>query len=324
MKKIILNGYGRIGRLFTQFYHDDRNRQFELVAINDLQQYDVCQHLAHYDSIYGRQDINLDNFIWSHSPCLKELLSTDQGAIVLEATGAFTNQYKAQEHLENGAGKVIVSAPGKGERFKTVCYGINHTEITPADSLISAASCTTGALAPIVKAFSTNFQLQSLMFTTVHAATNDQRVQDSGHKDLRRARSVFGNLIPTATGGSKAIKALFPHIDIPIHGMAIRTPHAAVSLLDITLHLNQEVGREDVINALQKESQSSLKGLLRLEEKPLVSSDYIKELSSVVIDLDTLYVGKSDVKFVGWYDNEYGYAHKLYQLAKHVASMSDS
>lgn len=321
MRQVILNGFGRIGRLWTRLYHNDQNKNFNLYTINDLQSAQTCAHLFQYDSTYRASSQSLDLKTFTQEKSLSKVMPQGKEVLVVDATGVFCEKNKAQLHLDSGASKVLISAPAKSEGFTTICYGINHKDLMSQDRLVSAASCTTGALAPIVKVFSSNFAVKNLFFTTVHAATNDQRIQDTGHADLRRARSVFGNLIPTATGGSKAIKEIFPDISFPIHGMAIRSPHAAVSLLDITIDLGEEVSKEEIEKLFHDAANGSLKGILRLESQLLVSSDFIGESCSAVIDLQTLHVSGQYVKFIVWYDNEYGYADKLYSLTKYLVEL---
>lgn len=320
MQQVILNGFGRIGRLFARFYLQSKRKHFHLCAINDLQGQDIGQHLARYDSTYGYQDLQFEGIHWSQDSSLEKLLALFPQALVLDATGAFTDSKMAQRHLQHGACKVIISAPAKDDSFKTVCYGINHKRLNSSDKLISAASCTTGALAPIVDFFHKHNKLESLFFTTLHAATNDQRVQDSAHSDYRRARSVFGNLIPTKTGGRSALGKIFPELKIPIEGIAIRTPHAAVSLLDMTLTLSQSINSKALFALLEEDCRTRYLGLMRLEYAPLVSSDYIGERHSVVIDKSSLLINERHIKLLAWYDNEFGYTDKLFALTNYVTS----
>ena len=318
MKQVILNGFGRIGRLWTKCYQNDLNKNFNLYAINDLQPAQTCMHLFKYDSTYGVNTHELSKELFTQKTELSSVLPSNKDIVVVDATGLFCEKDKAQLHLDSGASKVLISAPAKSDGFITVCYGVNHEKVMPNERLISAASCTTGALAPIVQVLNSHFSVKNLSFTTVHSSTNDQNVQDTGHRDLRRARSVFGNLIPTATGGSKAIKEIFPDIDFPIHGLAIRSPHAAVSLLDITVDLGEMISKEDLVELFHDEIQRNFQGVLRLESQPLVSSDYISEPCSAVIDLPTIHLNGSCAKIIAWYDNEYGYSNQLYRLTKYL------
>lgn len=318
MKTVVLNGFGRIGKLFVQCYQEDLSPRFQLVAINDLKNKSQCQHAFAFDSIYGRSQEALRDYEVLCVSTPEDLLKHYSGALIVEATGKKRHEKALKEYLAAGASAVILSAPGVGEEIKTVCYGINHHSITDKQKVISNASCTTNALAPIVLLLKERYHIESLCVTTIHAATNDQCIQDSVHHDSRRARSVFNNLIPTETGASAAIKEIFPDLDCPIYALSIRSPHQCVSLLDLSVHLTKEVTLEE-LKQLFIEGKERLSGILDYNDSPLVSSDYKGDKHSVIIDGLTLQTCGRSVKILGWYDNEKAYAQRLYQLTSYLA-----
>jgi len=335
MIKIAINGFGRIGRhTFKNMieYHPD----LEVVAINDLTDSKTLAHLLKYDSIYGIYEKEV-------IPKENELIIKDERGekrikifaekdpsnlpwksleidIVIESTGVFRNYEDAKKHLESGAKKVIISAPSKNpEKIPSFVLGVNEEKFDPKKhEIVDMGSCTTNCLAPIVKVLNENFGIIRGFMTTVHSYTNDQRILDLPHKDLRRARSACLNIIPTTTGAAKAIGNVIPEMKGKLDGMAIRVPTPTVSILDLVCQVEKETTTEEVNAIFEKASQNELKGILAVESAPLVSSDYIRNPFSAVVDLQSTMVNKNLVKILGWYDNEYAYSKRLAEFAEFI------
>nr|MDQ2960195.1 type I glyceraldehyde-3-phosphate dehydrogenase [Candidatus Dormibacteraeota bacterium] len=241
--------------------------------------------------------------------------------IVIESTGHFTDANKARAHIEAGARKVIISAPAKNEDV-TLCMGVNHTQYR-ADQhhVISNASCTTNCLAPVAKVLSDSFGIESGLMTTVHAYTNDQVILDGPHKDLRRARAAGLSIIPTSTGAAKAVALVLPELKGKIHGLALRVPVSDVSLVDLTVTLSRPANAEEVNAELRKAADGPLNGILAVSDEPLVSTDYVHDEHSSIVDaLSTMGIGDRTIKVLSWYDNEWGYSCRLIDLAEYVAA----
>lgn len=328
--KVAINGFGRIGRLVTReaLKRDD----IEIVAINDLGGIKSNAHLFKYDSIHGEykgdvtvadDDIIIDD---RKIKCMQEkdpemLPWKELGVqIVIEGTGVFRSKAKAGKHITAGASKVVITAPGDAVDL-TVVMGVNHGKYLPEHNIISNASCTTNCLAPVAKVLLEEFGIIKGLMNTIHSYTNDQRILDLEHKDLRRARAAGMSLIPTTTGAASAVGLVIPELAGKLDGIAIRVPTPNVSLLDLTVELEKPANRDDINNAFKQASQSSLKGILKYTELPLVSSDYRGEEHSAVVDgLLTMSMGEHMAKIIAWYDNEWGYSVRVVDVVSYIAS----
>jgi len=323
--RVAINGFGRIGRTATRIIFD---RQLgELVAVNDLADNETLAHLLKYDSNYGEWDKEVaargENLIIDGKtvPSFAEKDPTmlpwaKLGVeVVLECTGRFTELEAAKGHLKAGAKRVIVSAPGKG--MPTFVLGVNGDKLSD-ETVINNASCTTNCISPVVAVMQSTFGIKKAMMTTVHAYTADQNLQDGPHKDLRRARAAAANIVPTTTGAAKATTEVLPELSGKFDGLAIRVPVSTVSISDITLLLERKVTVEEVNQALRDASKRpELKNILAVSEKELVSSDYKGHPASAIVDLPLTSVVDGDlVKIVAWYDNEFGYANRLVEIAQ--------
>lgn len=325
--KIAINGFGRIGRLSFRALQDKEG--VEVVAINDLTDTTTLAHLLKHDSAHGKfngevsHDENTIIVDGRHIKVFKEkdpaqlpwkALGVD---VVLEATGLFTQKEKAAAHLEAGAKKVVISAPAKGG-VKTIVLGVNDDQLTPDDTIVSNASCTTNCLAPMVKVLDDAFGIESGLMTTIHAYTQDQRLQDAPHKDLRRARAAAINIVPTTTGAAKAVTEALPHLKGRLTGIAYRVPVITGSITDFTVQLKKAVSSDEIHEAVKKVAEGSMKGILEYSEEPLVSTDIISNPHSCIFDagMTTVNGEKSTlVKVVGWYDNESGYSNRIADLS---------
>jgi glyceraldehyde 3-phosphate dehydrogenase len=329
--KVAINGFGRIGRsIFRAAWAAE---DVEVVAINDLNPAQVLAHLLKYDSVRGTfappvQTTakglmvagQLVRVFEMHDPA--DLPWQEMGVdIVLEATGKFTERACAARHLEAGADRVIITAPGCGEDI-TLCMGINHTQFDPASHrVISNASCTTNCLAPVAKVLMENFGIVKGMMTTVHAYTNGQQILDYPAKDLRRARAAALSMIPTTTGAARAVAKVLPELAGRLDGIAVRVPTPNVSLISLVTETERATTIEAVNQALQQAAEGVLKGVLAYCEEPLVSVDFNGHPASSVVDaLSTNVLGGNMVKVLAWYDNEWGYSNRLVDLVRHVAS----
>ena len=329
MKKIGVNGFGRIGRYFTRMmlFRDD----MQVVVINDLADIDTLAHLFKYDSIHGKEMFPFkvvgQKLIFENG---KEILFTQErepsnipwGAneinTVVECTGIFRSSEQASLHLKGGAKKVIISAPAIGD-VKTIVLGVNDDELSESDIILSNASCTTNNAAPMVKVLKEFLEIESAYITTVHSYTSDQRLHDSPHSDLRRARAANLSIIPTSTGAAKAITKIFPDLEGKIGGCGIRVPVPNGSMTDLTLVVKNAPTIEKINSAMKIASESSLKGILGYTEDPIVSIDIIGNSNSCLFDAQlTSVIGKM-VKVVGWYDNEAGYSNRLVDLVAKVS-----
>lgn len=343
--KIAINGFGRVGRQAFKAIMEDRKKYavLDVVAINDITDVGTNAHLLKYDSTYGRFDgtveVQGDSMVVNGHK-VKVLSERDPSKlpwkemgidIVLECSGQFTDVGKASVeidgkkvycHIAAGAKKAIISAPAKGEDA-TVVMGVNEQSFDPrAHSVISNASCTTNCLAPVCKVLSKHFGIEKGFMTTVHSYTNDQRILDLPHKDLRRARAAGFNIVPTTTGAAKAIFLVLPELKGKMDGIALRVPTPTVSVVDLVVTLAKPVDSAEAVNeAFKKEAEGDLKGILKYSEEPLVSSDVRGDEASAVFDaLSTMVIGDRMVKVLAWYDNEWAYAVRLADLAAYVAS----
>lgn len=330
MTKIGINGFGRIGR--EVFRVAFSNPEVEVVAVNDLTDAATLAHLLKYDSVHGTfpHEVTVDgDYIVVDGHRVRVLAQTDPGKlpwgelgveIVVESTGRFTEGPKAKAHLDAGAKKVIISAPAKQEDI-TIVMGVNEEKYDPAQhNIISNASCTTNCLAPFTKVLLEKFGIESGLMTTVHSYTNDQRILDLPHKDLRRARAAACSIIPTTTGAAKAVALVLPELKGKLNGFAMRVPTPNVSITDLTVLLKTDTTAEEINAALKEAAEGKLKGIMGYNELPLVSRDYNGcPLSSIVDGLSTMMVGPRMAKVVSWYDNEWGYSNRVVDLACYIA-----
>ncbi|QHM14529.1 glyceraldehyde-3-phosphate dehydrogenase [Bacillus subtilis] len=329
--KVAINGFGRIGRMvFRKAMLDD---QIQVVAINASYSAETLAHLIKYDTIHGRYDkevvagedsliVNGKKVLLLNSRDPKQLPWREYDIdIVVEATGKFNAKDKAMGHIEAGAKKVILTAPGKNEDV-TIVMGVNEDQFdAERHVIISNASCTTNCLAPVVKVLDEEFGFESGLMTTVHAYTNDQKNIDNPHKDLRRARACGESIIPTTTGAAKALSLVLPHLKGKLHGLALRVPVPNVSLVDLVVDLKTDVTAEEVNEAFKRAAKTSMYGVLDYSDEPLVSTDYNTNPHSAVIDgLTTMVMEDRKVKVLAWYDNEWGYSCRVVDLIRHVAA----
>lgn len=332
MKKVAINGFGRIGRNVFRALLKNYSNDLEVVSINDLTDPATLAHLLKYDSLYGKfqgtveakegaivvngkeikifAERNPENIDWNST-----------GAeIVLESTGLFTDANKAKAHLGGTVKKVLISAPAKNED-KTIVMGVNEGEYDPkTHNILSNASCTTNCLAPFAKVLDREFGIEAGLMTTIHSYTNDQKILDAPHKDLRRARAAAESMIPTTTGAAKAVALVLPQLKGKLNGMAVRVPTPTVSMVDIVCTVSKNVSIEEINAAFKTAAEGEMKGILGFSEESLVSADYRgDERSSIVDGLSTMKMGDKLVKVVSWYDNEAGYSNRYADLAKFVA-----
>ncbi|AKR37618.1 MULTISPECIES: glyceraldehyde-3-phosphate dehydrogenase [Bacillus] len=325
MTRVAINGFGRIGRMV--FRQAIKESAFEIVAINASYPSETLAHLIKYDTVHGKFDGTVEAFedhllvdgkmirlLNNRDP--KELPWTDLGVeVVIEATGKFNSKEKAILHVEAGAKKVILTAPGKNEDV-TIVVGVNEDQLDiTKHTVISNASCTTNCLAPVVKVLDEQFGIENGLMTTVHAYTNDQKNIDNPHKDLRRARACGQSIIPTTTGAAKALAKVLPHLNGKLHGMALRVPTPNVSLVDLVVDVKRDVSVEAINDAFKTVANSALKGIVEFSEEPLVSIDFNTNTHSAIIDgLSTMVMGDRKVKVLAWYDNEWGYSRRVVDL----------
>lgn len=328
MVKVAINGFGRIGRNAFKILIDRHDVQ--VVAINDLTDAKTLAHLLKHDSSYGEYDKKVsynENSLLVGSREIPVFAEKDpinlpwkklEIDVVIESTGLYTKPEDAKKHIEAGAKRVVISAPAKGEGAKTVVLGVNEEIVDETDLILSNASCTTNCIAPIMKVLEETYGIEKAMMTTVHSYTGSQRILDAPAKDLREARSAAENIIPTTTGASKAAAKTIPSLEGKFNGLSVRVPTPVVSLADITAILKVEsVTREDLIKTFKKAAKEPyFEGILGVTEEELVSSDFIGNPHSCVIDLPLIdVVGGNMVKVVAWYDNEWGYSNRLVELA---------
>ncbi|MBT3413007.1 MAG: type I glyceraldehyde-3-phosphate dehydrogenase [Candidatus Jacksonbacteria bacterium] len=328
---VAINGFGRIGRNAFKIAMEKEN--ITIVAINDLTDNATLAHLLTYDTVYGKYDKSVEvtdegfKIDGKEIPVLSEKdpgklpwkdLNVD---VVIESTGVFRTEEKAQPHIDAGAKNVIISAPGKGGNVGTFVRGVNSEDAKDASSNIhSNASCTTNCIAPVMNILHSSFGVKKAMMTTIHGYTADQSLQDGPHKDLRRARAAAVNIIPTTTGAAIATTETIPDLKDKFDGMAIRVPVPVVSISDITLILDKETSAEEVNEVFAKASKNVLyDGILDVTEEPLVSADFIKNAHSAIIDVSLTKVVDGDmVKVIAWYDNEWGYSNRLIEFVAEV------
>lgn len=328
--KVGINGFGRIGRnAFKAALAKDAD--FEIVAINDITDPDTLAHLLKYDSCFGRFDGTVEakgdaivvngkevKILAVRNP--EDLPWKDMGVdVVLESTGLFTKKSEAEKHIKAGAKKVIISAPATDEDI-TIVMGVNEDKYDPnTHNVLSNASCTTNCLAPFAKVIDEEFGIERGLMTTIHSYTNDQKILDLPHKDLRRARAAAVSMIPTTTGAAKAVSLVLPQLKGKLNGMAIRVPTPAVSVVDIVFQLKKNATKDEVNAALKKASEGELKNILGFCEEPLVSIDFKEDPRSSIIDaLSTMVIEDNMIKIISWYDNEWGYSNRVVDLMEYV------
>lgn len=321
--KIAINGYGRIGRnILRALYESNKQKELKIVAINELGDLETNAHLTRYDSVHGRFPgeiaVNGDTLtvngdkIQFYAERNPEALPWGKLGIdlVLECTGLFASRDKAQMHLKAGAKKVLISAPA-GKDVKTIVYGVNDKSLNSSDTIVSNASCTTNCLAPVVSVLDAAFGIQCGLMVTVHAYTNDQKLTDSYHKDLRRARSATQSMIPTKTGAAAAVGLVLPALAGKLDGYAIRVPTINVSLIDLTFEAKKTATIDQVNQAMKKASEGNLKNILAYNDEPLVSIDFNHNPASSTFDASETRIIGNLVKVISWYDNEWGFSNRM-------------
>ena len=331
--RIGINGFGRIGRQVLKATLERHSGDLEVVAVNDLTDPETNAHLLKYDSTYGRFPGTveaLEDGLAIDGKEVKVVAERDPARIpwgdhgvdiVVESTGIFTNAAKAAGHLEGGAKKVIISAPAKSEDL-TVVLGVNDDTYDPSTHrIISNASCTTNCIAPVAKVLHDRFTVRKGLMSTIHSYTNDQKILDQVHDDLRRARAAAANIVPTSTGAARAVGLALPELNGRIHGLAYRVPTTTVSIVDFTAEIDADVTAEEVNDAYREAAATSMKGILDVSDEPLVSSDFRGDPHSAILDsLSTIVIGGNMVKVLAWYDNEWGYSCRVSDLAQFMAS----
>jgi len=330
--KVGINGFGRIGRLVCRAWLEQGCKDIDIVAVNDLTDAATLAHLLKYDSNFG----TLPNAVKSETGVLmvdgnkiKVFSEKDPAAlpwkalgveVVVESTGIFRDAEKAGRHLSAGARKVIISAPAKGD-VATFVLGVNEEKYDPAkDDVVSNASCTTNCIAPVVKVIHDNLGIKKGLMTTIHSYTNDQKILDFPHKDLRRARAAALSMIPTTTGAAKAVGLVMPQLKGKLDGLAIRVPTPTVSLVDVVLQVEKETTKDEVNGALIKAANGRLNKILGVSAEPLVSMDFKKNPLSSIVDADSTYCVGDMVKVLSWYDNEWGYSCRVVDLIEYIAN----
>ncbi|MEU6536196.1 type I glyceraldehyde-3-phosphate dehydrogenase [Streptomyces sp. NPDC047000] len=330
--RVGINGFGRIGRNYFRALLE-QGADIEIVAVNDLGDTATTAHLLKYDTILGRlkhEVTHTEDTITVGGHTIKVLSERNPADIpwgelgvdiVVESTGIFTSKADAEKHIAGGAKKVLISAPAKNEDI-TIVMGVNQDKYDAANHhVISNASCTTNCVAPMAKVLDENFGIVRGLMTTVHAYTNDQRILDFPHKDLRRARAAAENIIPTTTGAAKATALVLPQLKGKLDGMAMRVPVPTGSATDLVLELGREVTKEEINAAFQKAAEGELKGILDYTEDPIVSSDIVSAPASCTFDASlTMVQDGKNVKILGWYDNEWGYSNRLVDLTVFVGN----
>lgn len=330
MKRIAINGFGRIGRLtFRQLLKKDH---IEIVAINDLTDTKTLSHLLKFDSVHGQLPHSVEHTedsIIVDGKTINVYAQKDPSQLpwkdlnidlVVECSGVFRDREKMSLHLKGGAKKVILSAPAKDD-VKTVVLGVNEESLSAEDILISNASCTTNCLAPMAKVLHQNFGIAKGYMTTAHAYTGDQNLQDAPHADLRRARAAALSIIPTTTGAAKAVELVLPELKGKLDGMALRIPTPTGSLTDLTVELETETTADEINATMKKAANGPMKGILQYTTDPLVSADIVGNTHSCIFDSELTSANGKLVKVVGWYDNESGYAARLADITERIAQM---
>ena len=332
--KVAINGYGRIGRcVHRRILKLGDACGLELAAINDITSTGTLAHLFKYDSVHrtAPHEVGADGeSLVVDGNTIPVLAERDPASlpwkklgvgVVFECTGLFRSKELASKHLEAGASRVVLSAPGKGVDH-TIVFGVNHDSYDPAaHTVVSNASCTTNCLVPVVKVVKETFGIETAQMTTIHSYTNGQRILDTPHKDLRRARAAAVSMIPTTTGAARAVTLIFPELEGKIDGLSIRVPTPNVSIVELTAHVQKPATVETVNASLREAAEGELRGILAYCDEPLVSTDFMGNPHSSIVDADlTMVIGDDDVKVFSWYDNEWGYSSRMVDLAGYIAS----
>jgi len=331
--RVAINGFGRIGRNFLRCWLTRTDSQLEIVGINDTSDPKTNAHLLKYDSMLGKLDADIsadENSLIVNGQTIKCV--SDRNPLnlpwadwdidlVIESTGVFVSEEGASKHLAAGAGKVLITAPGKGSNIPTFVMGVNHSDYTHENTpIVSNASCTTNCLAPVVKVLNDNFGIIKGTMTTTHSYTGDQRLLDASHRDVRRARAAALNIVPTSTGAAKAVALVIPEMKGKLNGIAFRVPTPNVSIVDLVIQIKKPTFSEQVNEILEQAATGDMKGIIRYSDEPLVSCDYRKTDESSIVDASLTMVMDGDlVKVVAWYDNEWGYSQRVVDLAELVA-----
>jgi glyceraldehyde 3-phosphate dehydrogenase len=328
--KIGINGMGRIGRMVVRAIVESKNKNIIIKHINNRTNSEISSSLLKYDSIHGKFNANISfnkNYLiinknkisFSQKTNIEDINWKKHGVdYVFECTGKFNSKEKLIEHIKNGSKKVIVSAPCKNAD-KTIVYGVNHKSVNENDLIISTASCTTNCLAPVAYVLNKKFKIQKGFMTTIHSYTTDQRLLDNSHKDLRRARSAGQSIVPTSTGASKAIGEIIPELKGKLEGLAMRVPTPNVSLVDLVFNSKKKLTVKKINDSFKKASKKELKNVLEATEEKLVSIDFNHNPNSAIVDLSlTNVVGDNMGKVSAWYDNEWGFASRMCDLAEYI------
>tara|TARA_B100000902_G_scaffold398529_1_gene465643 strand:+ start:211 stop:1212 length:1002 start_codon:yes stop_codon:yes gene_type:complete len=330
--KIGINGMGRIGRMIIRSIYESNNKNIEIKHINNRTSAEACSTLLKYDSVHGKFNSNI-SFDDKHLIIDKKKISFSQETVlndinwkkydvdfVFECTGKFNSKKQLEAHLNNGAKKVIVSAPCKNAD-KTIVFGVNESELKKEDKIISAASCTTNCLAPVAHVLNENFEIEKGFMTTIHAFTSDQRILDNSHKDPRRARSASQSIVPTSTGASKAIGEIIPSLKGKLEGVAMRVPTPNVSLIEFVFCTKKDLSIEKINSAFQKFSEKNK--ILEITKEKLVSIDFNHNPASSIVDANlTNVIDKNMGKISAWYDNEWGFSNRMCDIAKYLYKIS--
>jgi len=332
--KIGINGLGRIGRMLIRAIIETKNKNIEINHINNRSNSEVSCSLLKYDSIHGKFDADIEfdnNYLIINKKKIPYSQETDIKNInwkksnvdyVFECTGKFNSKDKLLAHIKNGVKKVIVSAPCKNAD-RTIVYGVNENMLSKNDQIISAASCTTNCLAPVVNVLNENFEIEKGFMTTIHAFTSDQRILDNSHKDPRRARSASQSIVPTSTGASKAIGEIIPSLKGKLEGVAMRVPTPNVSLIELVFCTKKEITKETINSAFTAFSKKQSKKILEITNEKLVSIDFNHNSASAIVDSSlTSVVGKNMGKISAWYDNEWGFSNRMCDIAEHLHKVS--
>jgi glyceraldehyde 3-phosphate dehydrogenase len=334
---VAINGFGRIGRNVFRIIATRPDTDIKVVAINDLSDDDILAYLLEYDSVMGRFEHEVsvsDGVMRAGDHQVQMLIERDPANlpwdelevdVVVEATGVFRDRASLQKHLDAGAKRVILTVPAKDEIDETIVLGVNDSELDADDLIVSNASCTTNCLAPLAKVLDDEFGIKKGVMTTVHAYTNDQRLADVPHKDLRRSRAATENIIPTTTGAAKAVGVVLPNLDGKLDGMAMRVPVPDGSTVDLVVELERDVTVDEVNAAVKKAADGPLSGIIEYTEDPIVSTDIIGNPHSSIFDASGTHVlGGNLVKVMSWYDNEWGYSNRVVDLIERLAEVMEA
>jgi glyceraldehyde 3-phosphate dehydrogenase len=334
---VAINGFGRIGRNVFRIIATRPDTDIKVVAINDLSDDDILAYLLEYDSVMGRFEHEVsvsDGVMRAGDHQVQMLIERDPANlpwdelevdVVVEATGVFRDRASLQKHLDAGAKRVILTVPAKDEIDETIVLGVNDSELDAGDLIVSNASCTTNCLAPLAKVLDDEFGIKKGVMTTVHAYTNDQRLADVPHKDLRRSRAATENIIPTTTGAAKAVGVVLPNLDGKLDGMAMRVPVPDGSTVDLVVELERDVTVDEVNAAVKKAADGPLSGIIEYTEDPIVSTDIIGNPHSSIFDASGTHVlGGNLVKVMSWYDNEWGYSNRVVDLIERLAEVMEA